>query len=234
MTQTRRERVRQMTLDEIKNLSWNMVSQKGIENLTVNGIARQMGMTPPAFYRYYKNRDDLIKTLVIDAYGSFRAALEKARDTIDPARPVLRLYRVFTAYREWAVANPNMFGLFAGRQVYGFTPRDPRVTHEADKVYQIFIDLYLGAWKRKMISRPKAGTDMPLSYKTRLKGLGKDIPVEIIDMGISGACLVHGMISMEISGRLSEVVGNGAGGADFYMYQIKDLMKRQGMNISPE
>ncbi len=231
MTQTRRERVRQMTLNEIKELSWDMVAQKGIENLTVNGIARQMGMTPPAFYRYYKNRNDLIKTLVIDAYGSFRAALEKARDTIDPARPDLRLYRVYSAYREWAVANPNMFGLFAGRQVYGFIPRDTRVTHEADKVYQIFIDLYLGAWELKLMSRPKAVKDMPLPYKIRLKGLGKNIPVEIIDMGISGACLVHGMISMEISGRLGEVVGDGA---EFYDYQIKDLMKRQGMNISPK
>jgi len=218
-----------MTLNEIKGLSWDMIAEKGIENLTVNGIARQMGITPPAFYRYYKNRDELIKTLVIDAYGSFRTTLETARDKIDPARPVQRLYRVYAAYREWAVANPNMFGLFAGRQIYGFSPRDTQVTNEADKVYQIFIDIYLSAWEQKLISRQKPATAIPMSYKARLEGYCRKIPLEIVDLGISGACLVHGMISMEISGRLGDAVGDGA---EFYEYQIKDLIRRQGMTLS--
>ncbi len=231
--QTRRERVRQSTLDEIKALSWEMVTREGIDNLTVNGIARQMGMTPPAFYRYYKSRDELIKTLVIEAYTSFRAALEAARDKIAPTHPVNRLYRVYTAYREWAVDNPNIFGLFAGRKVYGFDPRDTRVTEEADKVYGIFISLYRSAREKKMISQPKALLDISPAYLVRLEKVQKDrfndIPVEMIDLGISGACLVHGMISMEISGRLLDLVGEGA---EFYDHQIKDLMKRQGMTLS--
>ncbi len=234
MAQTRRERLRQMALDDIKTLAWDMIAQKGIENLRINGIARQMGITPPAFYRYFKNRDELVKTLVLDAYGSFRTALEKARDEICPSEPVKQIFQVYMEYRDWAVATPNRFKLFAGRKVYGFDPKDSRVTKQADKVYLIFIELYQRAWEGGMVLTPKTGAGIPQSYMAGLERYQKehfpDVPVEIIDLCIAGACMAHGMISMEISGRLLNIVGSGA---LFYAYQIKDLMKRQGMDISP-
>ena len=36
-------------------------------------IARQMGMTPPALYRYFADRDELLTALIVDGYGSLGA-----------------------------------------------------------------------------------------------------------------------------------------------------------------
>ncbi|WDP89998.1 MAG: TetR/AcrR family transcriptional regulator [Desulfobacter sp.] len=227
---TRRERVRQMTLDEIKSLSWDMVKKNGIEHLTVNGIARKMGMTPPAFYRYYKNRDQLVKALVIEAYTSFLSALETARDAAYPASPENQIYRVYLGYRRWAVDNPNMFGLFAGRKVYGFDPCDPQVEDRARDIYRFIIELYRNAWQQGRRLPPEKKEGMPPDYAAGLtrhhKDLTRGLPVELIDSCVCAACMVHGMISMEISGRLKGLAGDGE---TFYAYQIREIMKGQGM-----
>ncbi|MCG8686708.1 MAG: TetR/AcrR family transcriptional regulator [Desulfobacterales bacterium] len=227
---TRRERIRQMTLDEIKALSWETVSKNGIDKLTVNGLAKQMGMTPPGFYRYYKSRDALIKDLILDAYASFRSALETARDTCPSKQPGIILCRIFTAYRKWAIDNPNMFTLFAGRPVYGFDPSDDQVKREAEKVYTIFIDIYQNAWEMDQVQPPETTVPEEISYLS--KGLSSaknefgNIPPESIRALINGACLVHGMISMEISGRLEPFIQDKAG---FFDHQIRELIHRLGM-----
>ncbi len=232
--QPRRERLRQMAFDEIKALSWEIIAKQGIDDLTVNGIAKRMGMTPPAFYRYYKSRDALIRSLVLDAYYSFRRALEIARDSVPEEETASRLYTVFMAYREWAVNNSNMFGLFAGRKVYGFDRQDTQVISESEKVYKIFTDLYEIAWKRGVLRKPAMKLKMPGPYlehfQNSLTHNFKDVPLEIINLILNSACLVHGMISMELSGRLDAMVGEPG---LFYQFQILDMLNRFGMEYQP-
>ena len=76
MTQTRRERIREATIDEIKSTAWKQVGETGAATLSLRAIAREMGMTAPGLYRYYKDRDALVTGLLIDAFDSFSAALE--------------------------------------------------------------------------------------------------------------------------------------------------------------
>lgn len=219
--QTRRERVRQAALDEIKSLSWDIINQGGVDDLTVNAVARKMGMTPPAFYRYFKNRDALIKTMVIDAYRSFGQALTAA---LDPEAGALdNLYRLFLAYREWAVSHPHMFALFAGRPVYGFENQDPDIMAEADRVHALFLDLYGRAWEQGEISG--TSPELPEPYRAQLtavrQGRHPDLPEAILDRALQAACLVHGMISMELSGRFNRVLTEPS---DFYRHQIRGLL----------
>jgi len=232
--QTRREKLRQMAFDEIKALSWEIIAEQGVDDLTVNGIAKRMGMTSPAFYRYYESRDALIRSLVLDAYHSFRKALEAARDSVPEENIAQRLYTIFMAYREWAVNNSNMFGLFAGRKVYGFDRQDRKVIAESEKVYQIFIDLYKQAWKRGLLKRPAMNLQLPGPYlehiQNRLADDMKSVPAEIINLVLNLTCLVHGMISMELSGRMDNLVGNPT---LFYRFQILDMLHKIGMEYQP-
>ncbi|MBU3914185.1 TetR/AcrR family transcriptional regulator [bacterium] len=233
--QTRRERVRQAAIDEIKTIAWEIANEHGMDDVTVNGITKRMGMTPPAFYSYFKSRDDLIKSLVIDSYGSYRQSLITARDSV-PGRDIAgRLYHVFIAYREWAITNPNLFGLFAGRVVHGFNPPEPEVIEEAEKVYAIFVDLYNDAWQQGLIKKPRMELKMPMAYLDQIKKATEsrklDVPVEVANLISNTACLVHGMISMELSGRLVGLVGDTF---HFYQFQILDLLKRFGMDYAPD
>jgi AcrR family transcriptional regulator len=56
----RREQQRQSTLDEIKTVARRQMAREGTGALSLRAIAAEMGVTAPALYRYYANRDDLI------------------------------------------------------------------------------------------------------------------------------------------------------------------------------
>ncbi|MFH2129107.1 MAG: TetR/AcrR family transcriptional regulator [bacterium] len=233
--QTRRERVRQAAIDEIKSIAWDIATAQGIEDVTVNGIARQMGMTPPAFYSYFKNRDELIKSLVIDAYRSFRQALAEARDSVPAADSARRLYDVLIAYRHWAIANPALFGLFAGRRVHGFDTREPEIIEAAENVYSIFSGLYNDAWQRGILKPPKTSLDIPPAYAVQIREIARkrylEASIETINLILHGGSLIHGMISMELSGRLSDLVGDPF---LFYQFQVLDLLKKFGIDYHPD
>lgn len=232
--QTRRERVRQSAIDEIKAIAWEIATAEGTEQVTVNGIARRMGMTPPAFYSYFKSREKLMQALIIDAYRSFRESLTKARDSVSESDIAGRFFHLFMAYREWAITNPNMFGLFAGRRVQGFDNREPAVIAEAEKVYDVFEELYQLAWQKGAIKVPKLPVDMPADYAAQLEKAnelrGLDLPLEVVNLLLSTATQVHGMISMELSGRFTDLAGSAS---RFYEFQIRCILKQFGMEYPP-
>ena len=73
-----RERYRLQVREEIKAHAWEQVATAGASALSLNAIARRMGLSGPALYRYFASRDELITELVLDAYrdlaGTCRAA----------------------------------------------------------------------------------------------------------------------------------------------------------------
>jgi len=233
--QTRRERVHQAAIDEIKAIAWETANTDGVDHITVNGIAREMGMTPPAFYSYFKSREELLRSLVIDAYHSFQDALIKARDALPESDGARRIYHVYIAYREWSIQNPSMFGLFAGRRVHGFRHGEPEIISEAEKGYKIFIKLFETAWQQGIISVVPLDTPLPESYRAGIelnrRRWNLELPIEVYHKAINIALISHGMISMELSGRFY----NQAADMDaFYQYQVLDFMKKLGICYSPD
>jgi len=101
MTQTRRERIRTATIDEIKSTAWKQATEQGAAALSLRAIAREMGMTAPGLYRYYPDRDALVTALLMDAFDSFSAALETARDNCAADNHIGRFRAICKAYFEW-------------------------------------------------------------------------------------------------------------------------------------
>ena len=108
MSQTRRERIRQTTFEEISSVAWKQIAEQGVPGLSLRAIAREMGMTAPGLYRYYPNRDELVTALVIEAFNSFTQQLETARDAC-PADDHSGRYRaVCREYFHWAMLAGNI------------------------------------------------------------------------------------------------------------------------------
>ncbi|WP_433891156.1 TetR/AcrR family transcriptional regulator [Streptomyces sp. CA-111067] len=83
-TATPRERYRTQVRAEVKERAWEQIASAGASALSLNAIAKQMGMSGPALYRYFAGRDELITELIRDAYRSladtFVAAAASAAD----------------------------------------------------------------------------------------------------------------------------------------------------------
>lgn len=117
---SRRERVRAATIEEIKATALRLMHEQGSADLRFSDIAREMGMTAPALYRYFSDRDALLSALVADAYNDLADAVETAREGVPADDPTGRWYAVSQAFRSWANSQPQQFALIFGAPVPGF------------------------------------------------------------------------------------------------------------------
>ncbi|HEX6937099.1 MAG TPA: helix-turn-helix domain-containing protein, partial [Actinomycetes bacterium] len=63
---TRRERVRDATVREIRRTARSLLVDQGPDALTLRAIAREMGMTAPALYRYFASHEEIVEALCQD------------------------------------------------------------------------------------------------------------------------------------------------------------------------
>src|SRR5262245_29799005 len=77
-----------------------------------------MGITGPALYRYFANRDALLTELISDAYHDLADTLEGAIAGAE-ASPA-RLRAAAAALREWALAAPHRYLLLFGTPIPGY------------------------------------------------------------------------------------------------------------------
>lgn len=110
---TRRQRVRAATVVEIKATAMRMLREHGAD-LRFADIARDMGMTAPALYRYFADRDELLSALMVDGFEELSAALTAALDEAAPDDLAGRIRAAAVAYRDFARADPSRFSLLFG------------------------------------------------------------------------------------------------------------------------
>ena len=116
----RRERVRAATVQEIKDVARRQLVGDGPSAVSLRAIAREMGMTAPALYRYFPSFDHLVQSLVTDLSTELCAAVEHARDLASPDDAGARLLAVCRAFRAWSVGHPAEFGLIFGAPTPGY------------------------------------------------------------------------------------------------------------------
>ncbi|MFE6282701.1 TetR/AcrR family transcriptional regulator [Streptomyces sp. NPDC057877] len=125
-TRTPRERYRAQVRAEIKERAWEQIAAAGASALSLNAIAKQMGMSGPALYRYFASRDELITALIRDAYRSLADTFGAA------ARTGPDLTALAHAMRDWALADPQRYFLVYGTPVPGYHAPDDVTTIAAE------------------------------------------------------------------------------------------------------
>jgi AcrR family transcriptional regulator len=130
---SRRERARAATIAEIKETALRVMRETGTTDVRFSDIAREMGMTAPALYRYFADSDALLTELIVDAFDDLGSAVAAARDAVPEADMWQRLLAVSEAYRSWARREPQQFALILGMPVPGYAAPDEGPTTEAAK-----------------------------------------------------------------------------------------------------
>lgn len=125
MVNTRRAKYREETKEEAKRIALEQLAELGVEGISVNAIAKRMGVTGPALYRYFKNRDELLNDLVRDAWSDLADQVEGsvARTVGRPHRE--RVHGFAGAFRAWALDQPHRYLLLFGTPLPGYhAPQD--------------------------------------------------------------------------------------------------------------
>ncbi len=103
---TARERARAEITAEILDAARGYLATDGAPALSLRAIARDLGMASSALYRYFKNRDELLTSLIIDAYDSLGMAAEARETAVERSDLPGRFTAVCAAVRAWALAHP--------------------------------------------------------------------------------------------------------------------------------
>lgn len=107
---TPRQRYREQVRREIKRVARARLAPGDDWTLSLTAVARHMGMTGPALYKYFAGRDDLLAELALDGWAELAAAV---RAGAAPGGPRARLHALARACFDWAVAHPGLFRLLA-------------------------------------------------------------------------------------------------------------------------
>src|SRR6266568_8541919 len=106
--QLRRERLRREMIDEIIGAARLLLEKGGASAISVRAIARQVGVTAPAIYRYYPSLDALMSALRESVISELCASVESARD--QPGG-------MAGEFRGWALDHPAASGSDWGSMV---------------------------------------------------------------------------------------------------------------------
>ncbi|WP_035739695.1 TetR/AcrR family transcriptional regulator [Parafrankia elaeagni] len=129
----RRERIRQTTIDEIKTVAHEQLAEHGAAALSLRAVARAMGMTPSAIYRYFDSRSALISALARDAYSSLADTLEAAFRAAPADDQMVRWLLVARSHRRWAKTHPTEYTLIFGPRPADLTGRPTAVQNEVER-----------------------------------------------------------------------------------------------------
>jgi AcrR family transcriptional regulator len=203
-----RERYREQVRDEVKEHAWAQVATTGATALSLNAIAKQMGVSGPALYRYFRNRDELITELVLDAYRDLAATCRAAATATDPRE---RLTTVATALRTWALAAPHRYLLIFGTPVPGYSA-PPEATEAAASVLEVMLDAYA-----QLDAAPLSTLDKHLAVNSARPD-DSAAPAQPLRRALLLWTRTHGVVSLEIAGHFT---GMGFDPAVLYAAEIE-------------
>ncbi len=204
---TRRERLRTATLSEIKDTARKLLVTGGAEAVSLRAIARDMGMTAPAIYRYFPSLEALVSGLAGDLYDELRVTVEAARDAAgtDPARQLGDMCR---AMRRWAVGHPAEFTLIFGNPVPGIaefadTCGDP--DHPGLRLGEVFLAPLLDLAQGRPLPTPPAEVLRQRldGHLTPFANNHGELPIEVAYLCLSAWTRLYGLVAMEVFGQLS-------------------------------
>ncbi|MCW2740808.1 MAG: TetR/AcrR family transcriptional regulator [Blastococcus sp.] len=208
---SRRGRARADTVREIKQTARRVLVEHGVDGLALRAVAREMGMTAPALYRYFTSREDLVENVVADLYGELCDVLETVRDAAEPGTPAVQLLEVSRAFRRWATTHHAEFGLLFGSAGEHVLPTDAHTHGErpaqlaAARFGAVFAALVARIYLEHGFPVP-ADDDLDPGLQKQLQTWCAKLPVAL-PLGVMSVFLscwirLYGMVCMEVFGHL--------------------------------
>ncbi|SHM94409.1 TetR/AcrR family transcriptional regulator [Cryptosporangium aurantiacum] len=200
---TRRERLRAETVQEIQSTARRMLISDGYDGLSLRAIARAMGMSAPALYRYYASREDLIAAMVTALKVEMTETLIRARDAHDDLAH--RMLESCRAFRRWAVEHPAEFTLVFTASAIGLDRRPSAADEAGEQFGQVFAELITELYLTRPFPVP-ADDEIDEPLLTQLKEWCDDFP-QPLPLGVSQVFLscwirLYGNVSMEVFKQL--------------------------------
>jgi AcrR family transcriptional regulator len=218
-----RRNERQPNLQEaIKETAWRQIAESGASALSLRAIARELGITAPAIYNYFSDRDALVTALIIDAYTSFGDSQLAARDVVAAEDLSGRLMATGTAYRDWAHKYPQRYQLIFGTPIPGYAAPFEQVFPSASRSLSVLVNVVEAirvAGKLNAVGFPAVMPGYEAAFAL-WKNYGGEVDILSLSVAVLIWARVHGLVSIEIAGNIPPF---GANGDALYLYEMMSI-----------
>ena len=201
---TRRDRTHARTREEIVAAAQELVADG--EELSMRAVARAVGMTAPALYRYVRDHDDLVDLLGGALYEQLIAELVAARDAVDGDDLPGRLTAMAHAFRRWALSHRNEYGLlFANPLTASLHEGTNGCTHQGGELFgQTFSEVFAQLWQQGRLTVPQVDDiDPRLRAMLERSSKAEDLPLPVRYVFVRQWARLYGMVTLEAFGHLS-------------------------------
>jgi AcrR family transcriptional regulator len=134
----RRSRRRQETIREILDLALDVMTEQGVNGLSLSEIARRLGVKPPSLYKYFPSLMAIYDALFLEGQGQNLDAMRAGMQGFEPGLDAL--VAGLEASCRWCLANRALAELLFWRPVPSFRP-----SPEAFAVSVEMVELQRGA-----------------------------------------------------------------------------------------
>ncbi|WP_237048196.1 TetR/AcrR family transcriptional regulator [Lentzea guizhouensis] len=182
--------------------------------MTLRAIARELGITAPALYRYYDSHDALLRQLCDDICADMATVLQADLAADTSGQVGCQVRAVCHSFRRWAVAHPQEFALVFA------SPRDPL---GADQFGSVFLQL-AGGLIASNLTATHADDPVPAALHEDLVGFqqvlidavgahGVTIGDDELNLGkiyhvVQSWVRLYGHVALEVFGRFPFAVTN--------------------------
>lgn len=204
----------------------------GASALSLHAVARQMGMTAPALYRYFKSRDDLVTALVEAAYNSLGLVMRSAVAACphcDYAAQALALAR---AYRAWALAHAPDYALAFGSPLPAYkAPAEvivPAIQRNVDIIVEIAAAALVAGQLQPAPVYAQPPNDLQVQLDAWKTSRGYEVPTQALHTALIIWSRVRGLVSLELLGHIQPLVGDPA---VLFETEVHELLERVGFSF---
>ncbi|MDV2967074.1 MULTISPECIES: TetR/AcrR family transcriptional regulator [Nitratireductor] len=208
-TLTRKEMQRAATFREIHDIARALLVEQGSAAVTINAIARRMGMSGPALYRYHPSQAALIEALRREFFNELVAHMRQAASLPHADTPARRLGATCRALRRWALDHSAEFGwLFASPVETKGDAAAPLYDDAAScgAFGEVFLEQVAEIWETQRFPIPNLD-DMPPVQVEQLIAFseknGNILPPDAAHVFLKCWIRLYGHLCMEVFGQMA-------------------------------
>jgi AcrR family transcriptional regulator len=211
--------------NEIKAVARQQMIEKGAASIGLRAIARDLGITAPALYRYFANLDELITSLALDASNNLVNAMLSADRSQTPDDYYKRLFAIFMEYHDWALHHPLDFQLIYGNPVPGYVPPNVLNTIAARCGIEVVAGVLNAAYQVGELQIPVQYRSIPEKMSTHLaeyiKSENTNTPPIVIYLTVVSWTRIHGAVMVELFEHIQPV---SIQGGIFYRLEVEHML----------
>ncbi|MFI9505338.1 TetR/AcrR family transcriptional regulator [Nocardia sp. NPDC052566] len=197
---------------DIRRTARALLVEQGPDAVTLRAIARELGITAPALYRYYRSLDDLLDALRLDFCADLAAELATELAAL-PDDGVLQFLAICKGFRRWALAHSREYTLVFASPGAGRSQALRRFNEPFGRIFLASAGRLLANYD--IITTPTDAIPAELRedlvhFQTELLAAlsesGQKFPAEKLDLGVTYLMIqlwarLYGHVTLEVFGN---------------------------------